>query len=165
MFMDFNVIVGIGTLLFGAVYTAAAFATERATIGNPIEPILFPMMLGIGMILCGLVMIQTAVAKIKSDPAALVPFHLERDAAGKIPRDRKLIVATCLAGIAYAVLFEPLGYVIATVLFLGFMLFLFRGASHWKSNILIAVLFSLCVYLLFTKLLTIPLPMMPGDIF
>lgn len=165
MFMDFNVIVGVGTLLFGALYTAAAFAMERATIGNPIEPILFPAMLGIGMILCGLVMIRSAAVRIKSDPSAFVPFHLERDQNGKIPRDRKLIAATCLAGVAYALLFDPLGYVLSTILFLGFMLFLFRGTSHWKSNLLIAVLFSLCVYLLFTKLLTIPLPMMPGDIF
>lgn len=165
MFMDFNVIVGVGTLLFGALYTAATLAMDRATIGNPIEPLLFPAMLGAGMMICGLVMIRTAVVKIKSDPSASVPFRLERDQNGRIPRDRKLIAATCLAGVIYALLFNPLGYVISTILFLGFMLFLFRGTSHWKSNLLIAVFFSLFVYLLFTKLLTIPLPMMPGDIF
>lgn len=165
MLMDFNVIVGLGTLLFGAIYTAAAFNLDRATIGNPIEPLLFPIMLGIGMTVCGILLVATAVAEIKKDPVKFKKFKFERTTDGKIPKDRILIAVTCLAGIVYAVIFEKLGYVISTILFLGLMLFLFRGKSKWRSNIIIALVFSLSVYLLFTKMLTIPLPMMPGGIF
>lgn len=165
MLMDFNVIVGLGTLLFGVIYTTASFNLDRATIGNPMEPLLFPIMLGVGMIICGIILVITAVTAIKKDPTKFKKFKFERTAEGKIPKDRILIVLTCFAGFIYAVIFEKLGYVISTILFLGFMLFLFRGKSKWLSNIIIAAAFSVSIYLLFTKMLTIPLPMMPGGIF
>ncbi len=145
MLMDFNVIVGLGTLLFGIIYTTASFNLDRATIGNPIEPLLFPLMLGVGMIVCGILLAATAAAEIKKDPKKFKRFKVERTAEGKIPRDRILIAATCLSGVGYAIIFEDLGYVISTTLFLGLMLFLFRGKRVWKSNIFIAVVFSLSV--------------------
>ncbi|HWP51293.1 MAG TPA: tripartite tricarboxylate transporter TctB family protein [Clostridia bacterium] len=165
MLMDFNVIVGLGTFLFGVIYTVAAYNIDRATIGSPMEPLIFPLMLGVGVTICGISLIASAMSELKRDPTKFKKFKFERTAEGKIPRDRILIALTCVAALVYAVIFEKLGYIISTTMFLLFMLMLFRGKTTWKSSIFISVLFSLSVYLLFTKMLTIPLPMMPGGIF
>lgn len=74
----------------------------------------------------------------------------------------KKIGLTCLFSILYAILFDKLGYVISTILFLQGVLFLFNGFKKWKTNTVVVLIFSLFIYILFSKLLGVYLPMTPG---
>jgi putative tricarboxylic transport membrane protein len=62
----------------------------------------------------------------------------------------------------YAAFFDKVGYVISTILFLEGELFLFNGLKNWKVNTMVSVIFSLVIYILFSKLLGVYLPMTPG---
>jgi putative tricarboxylic transport membrane protein len=67
--------------------------------------------------------------------------------------------AAALAGLCfgYALLFNPLGYLIATPLFLLAALRL-MGQRQWGWNLLIAVVFTLLAYLVFAKVLGVRMP-------
>jgi putative tricarboxylic transport membrane protein len=73
----------------------------------------------------------------------------------------KMIVLTCLACIIYAILFNRIGYVLSTIVFLEAMLLLFNGKKKWKTNTIVAVVFSVFIYIVFSKLLGVILPVMP----
>ncbi|KRE68852.1 hypothetical protein ASG79_22870 [Arthrobacter sp. Soil761] len=59
--------------------------------------------------------------------------------------------------VGYAVAFIPLGYVLSTAVFLGIVVTVIDPAK-WKRNVLFAIGFSAIVYLGFTQLLGVPLP-------
>jgi putative tricarboxylic transport membrane protein len=69
------------------------------------------------------------------------------------------LISVC--AVIYALLFDRLGYVISTILFLEGVLAVFNGPKRWKQNSLVAVIFSVVVYVLFFKLLNVYLPPFP----
>ena len=68
---------------------------------------------------------------------------------------------TAVCALIYAFLFDRLGYVLSTILFLEGLLILFNGFAKWKQNTIVAVIFSVVVYVLFFKLLNVYLPPFP----
>ena len=68
---------------------------------------------------------------------------------------------TRLFTLVYSFLFVKAGYVISTFLFVGFELVLFSGTKKWKSCSVIALSFSLVIYILFSKMLGVYLPVTP----
>ncbi|MBB6480210.1 tripartite tricarboxylate transporter TctB family protein [Spirochaeta isovalerica] len=152
--MNISLLSGILALLIGLIYTVMTFLLPEASIGRPMEPKIFPMALGMLMIiLSSILLVQETKKSRKSEQPA-----------GKFTIDSNLknIGLTCLFSILYAILFDKLGYVISTILFLEGELFLFNGAKKWKINSIVAVVFSLFIYILFSKLLGVYLPMTPG---
>jgi putative tricarboxylic transport membrane protein len=73
----------------------------------------------------------------------------------------KQIGLTIVCAIIYALLFDRLGYVIATIIFLEGVLSIFNGYKNWKQNTIVAVVFSVVVYVLFFKILNVYLPPFP----
>ena len=73
-------------------------------------------------------------------------------------------IAIILASlIGYAVLLEPLGYVVATAILLGFLLLAFAEQRRWWQPIS-AVAVSFATYYVFRILLSVPLPPDPLDL-
>ncbi|MDK2809967.1 MAG: putative tricarboxylic transport rane protein [Petroclostridium sp.] len=153
--MNTGSITGIVTIAFGVVYSILAYNMERSSIGNPLEPMMFPLILGICMIICGILLFVGEVRKKEQK-------KVEKDSAKKgLSYDTKLIIYTCAVSLIYAFLFEEIGYVLSTTLFMCAMLFALNGKEQWKTNIAVALGFSIGVYIVFMKFLSIPLPMMP----
>jgi putative tricarboxylic transport membrane protein len=75
--------------------------------------------------------------------------------------DRKRIFYTCIISVAYALLFEHLGYVISTFLFMSAMLTITSGRSGWKMSIVVALVFSVAIFFIFNTLLAVSLPPLP----
>ena len=71
-----------------------------------------------------------------------------------------MIAYTCVSGVIYALLFEHAGFVISTYLFMMAMLSLTNKKKN-VQNAIVAVVFSVGIYLIFTRALGIPLPKMP----
>lgn len=154
--MKGNRLTGIVMAAIGIVYAVIAANFPDATIGSPNAPKIFPMALGILLAFCGILLILTEKGKKETTdakPAEKVKF--------KISQDTKQIIFTCVAGIVYALLFNVIGYVLSTILFMGAMLFTLNGKEKWLINIIVAVAFSVGVYFIFLNLFGIPLPMMP----
>lgn len=152
--LNMSLLSGIFALAIGLVYTAMAFMLPEASLGRPGEPRFFPLALGFLMIILAGSLLAEELKKKKAGENNPEDFTLSSNL--------KKIGLTCLFSILYAILFDKLGYVISTVLFLESELILFNGLKKWKSNTIVSLVFSLFIYILFSKLLGVFLPMTPG---
>ena len=141
--------------VLGVVYTTATFMLPDASVGRAYEPKIFPMMLGFALIILSLSLLAREFKAQKTEQKKeKLPLYKE---AGF----RKILL-TCLFSVIYAMLFDKIGYVISTVIFLELELVLFNGRKNWKVNTAVALLFSLFIYIVFSKLLGVYLPLTPG---
>jgi len=152
--MYFSLIVSLCVTLVGVVYTFATFALPAAKIGNPVEPKIFPAMLGLSLLVLGTILIFQEVKKLPKDEQA----KAEANKKHNFGKNELNIVYTLLNGVLYALLFNRIGYVFSTTIFLEIQLIIFRGISHWLHSLLVAVAFSVIAFLLFDVALGIYLP-------
>ncbi|MGE4283524.1 MAG: tripartite tricarboxylate transporter TctB family protein [Clostridia bacterium] len=153
--MNLPALAGIITMLVGLVYSIQAYNLPRASVGNPVAPLYFPMGLGILMIIFG------AILFIKESRKGGLVLKEKAETKKRMEPATKMIVVACISSIIYALIFEKVGYVLATIFFMSTMLFTLNGKKQWKTNMIVAVCFSIGIYVIFLKLLGIPLPMMP----
>lgn len=153
--MTWNMITGLAAVLIGVAYGWGAWTLPRATFGDPTGHLVYPVILGILMTLLGLALVvKELLAKGPKNPKDSPKF-------GKMTRHGKEIAIAIAASVVYAIIFEPLGYVFATILYLGAVLFLVNGKVKVARTVIVAVAFSVGVYVLFSILLGIQLPRMP----
>ncbi|QSQ08787.1 hypothetical protein H0A61_01132 [Koleobacter methoxysyntrophicus] len=144
-------IVGIAGILVGVVYSIQALQLPKATIGNPWAPIYFPAALGILMTAIGIVIVAVELSKGRAADKG----------KGKDRGDRgyvKLILGTIIICIFYALIFDRIGFIVSTLLFLGGILFLINGLRAWKMNTAITAAFTFGIWYIFEKILMISLP-------
>jgi putative tricarboxylic transport membrane protein len=128
----------------------------RAAFGNPMDPIYFPLGVSVISFLIGVLLL------VKSNFSASVQAYknlINEDASKK--NDRRRILYTCLLSVGYALIFEHLGYVISTFLFMVVMMTITSGKDMWKKSVVISLLFAVGVYFIFNTLLSISLPPLP----
>jgi putative tricarboxylic transport membrane protein len=116
-------------------------------IGDPLGPRAFPILIGICLLLASVLLVfETRQAK---QPAAA-------GALGRLFMDRK-VLGTLAAMIVFALVFETLGYLLSSVLFLlALTSLVHRG--HPLLNATVSIGFAVVSYLLFDKLLGVALP-------
>jgi putative tricarboxylic transport membrane protein len=129
-------------LVLGTVYLVEGIRIPPPAIGDPLGPRVFPTVLGTAMLACGVVLLLRPVRR-----------------AGRVLERKLLIPVLLLAGllVAYALSLAPLGYPFATFLFMVLAARM-MGERSLTRSLPIALGFSVGVYLLFTRFLTIPLP-------
>jgi putative tricarboxylic transport membrane protein len=135
---------GAVILVLGTAYLIEGIRIPPPAIGDPLGPRIFPTVLGVGMLACGVLLL----------------LRPERRAARVL--ERKLLVPVLLlAGllVAYALTLAWLGYPVATFLFMVLAARM-MGERSIALSLPIGLGFSIGVYYLFTKFLMIPLP--PG---
>ena len=153
--MKYTGITGVAALIFGILYTYQAHNLPRASIGNPMAPVYFPFALGVLMILFGVYLTALALkdgefTELKKRASSFKGFDYTA----------KTIAVTCAVSIVYARIFNHVGFVLATIFFLGSILFKINGKAQWKTNSLVAIIFSVSVYMLFSRVFGIYLPPM-----
>ncbi|KYO66990.1 tripartite tricarboxylate transporter TctB family protein [Thermovenabulum gondwanense] len=150
--MKKDMVTGLSAIILGLLYTYKALSLPKASIGNPMAPLYFPLSLGVLMILIGvIVVIVEKSTKIISESKKEA---IDEKDKGYI----KLIIGTIIASIIYAILFDKIGFIISTILFLSFILFMINGKEKWVTNIIVSVLFTFSVWYIFEKLINISLP-------
>jgi len=138
---------GIISIVLGVLYLFGMMQIENASIGHPHAPIYFPAVLGIGMVILGILQL------IKDKKISITQYTTDKT----IP----MILKTAGIIIIYALLFVPAGYVISTMVFMFMMLYLFNGKDKMKRTVITTIVFSILVYVVFSKLLGVYLPVMP----
>jgi putative tricarboxylic transport membrane protein len=128
----------------GVFYLFEGFSLPPAVIGDPLGPLTFPTILGVSIVACGVYLAA------KPGPRTTQPV-LVRNSFQQV-----LILFTLL--ILYSVSISWMGYLISTFLFVLIGAFL-MGERSWAKGILISAVFSTAVFLLFVRVLTIPLPL------
>lgn len=162
-----SLISGILAFVLGLVYIIMTLMLPDAAVGMPNAPKVFPMGLGLLLIILGLMLCLQQYLDIKKNAGVRTAEKTKTNQAGSeakkfvIDVHTKEIGLTVLNGILYGLMFNRIGYVLATIVFLGLELLLFNGKKKWKTVLLVSCIFSFSIYLLFNKLLGVYLPMMP----
>ena len=146
-----NALVGFTALFLGIVYAIQAFNLPKAMIGNPWAPVYFPVGLGILMACLGLLQV---VLEARKGLTNLEGVKRPKFQASSL----KLIFGAAALCILYALIFERLGFIISTLIFLGALLFLINGPKAWKLNSILTAGFTFGAWYMFVKLFQINLP-------
>ena len=145
------------TLVLAGAYFYATEKLPSLEIGDPLGPKAFPRLLALALVITAVVMLLEIIRKAKGK-AAPVP---RSDVPGRVahPKDRGaygIVAGVVVWTFLYFLIFERLGYVLATIPYLlGLMSYFNKG--KWVANVLTAVLFCVGSYLMFTKILGVNL--------
>ncbi len=156
---NFDSLTGLVSLIFGLVYAFFVSQTPKASFGDPNAHLYFPY--GIAFMFIFLGFILFIKGKIKPSIEA-VKSLLSEDEVKK--SDRRRVFITCVLSLAYALIFDRLGYIVSTTIFMFLVLALMNGLKAWKINTTISLLFSFAIFLLFSKFLGISLPTLGVEI-
>lgn len=141
---------GIVSLVIGVTYFLATTQLPTTAVADPIGPRAYPYIVSVGMIIVGLLLV------LKRDPLT----EKNRAVIFDLSKEKELVIdiaLTCVAGLVFGLILEPLGYLIATFLFMTAMMFITNGLRY-AYNALIGVVFAATTYVLFFVLLEVSLP-------
>src|SRR3954466_6651168 len=126
--------------------------------GQPVGPNVFPLVIGIGLALCGLAIVF-GIGHTFEEGEELIPLQEGRAAAapppqGKLYGLRALLPPALL--LFYVVAADRLGFIVTAAL----IVFVTSPAlgARWKLSLPLAVLAPIGIHLIFSKLLRVPLP-------
>lgn len=149
--MTINLVTSIITIAVGLTYMIMALNFPNATVGRPLEPKIFPVILGIAMTILGFaLLIDELIKNSKSKDKETIKLSFGNNG--------KKIAITVINAIAYALLFNILGYVLSTIIFLEVELLIFGGLKSWKISTIVSVIFSIIAFLIFNTFLGLYLP-------
>lgn len=139
------------TLVLAGVYFWATTKIPSLELGDPLGPKAFPRMLIAGLLIAAVMLLL----EILRDRARNI--EQEPTAAQWRGESHQWVVPAVAAWTAlYVVAFEPLGYMLATTIYL-LALTAFFNRGRWLMNVLTTVLFTAISYFAFTKLLGVNL--------
>jgi putative tricarboxylic transport membrane protein len=137
-------------VVFSAAYFYATAQIPSLEIGDPLGPKAFPRLLGAGLVLTA-IMLLVELLGAKRRTAEL---------ADDTPSEQRghywVITAVVVWTGLYYALFETLGYILATTVFLLVLMAYFHP-KRWLTNVLTTVIFSVATYALFVKALGVTL--------
>jgi putative tricarboxylic transport membrane protein len=141
------------TILFGAAIVWQTTQIRLTPAYSKVGPRTIPYIVGAGLILIGLWLAFEAL----SGRGAVIGSSDSEDADPSLPTDWRTIGILALALLAYLVLLEPAGFVVAsTVLFAGAAFAM--GSRRYARDIVIGALMAAALYLGFTRGLGLDLP-------
>jgi putative tricarboxylic transport membrane protein len=149
-------VAGLVLLAAGLGVAAWAWTLPGGTVTDPLGPRGFPALLGLGLAACGAAVLAPALGS-RRGPAAALRGPGAEGGDGPLAAHR-LLGGIALTGLGIAGL-EPLGYLVATPLFLVGLLLL-QGGVPVRVLLGTAIGLPLALYLLFDRVMSVPLP--PG---
>ena len=134
-------------LVLAGLYFWATQQIPSLEIGDPLGPKAFPRLLGIGLLLTA-ALLAWEMWKARKEP--------RKPAAEGLKSEAMVVGGVAVWTWLYFLAFEPLGFMIATALYLlGLTSYFNRG--KWTTNVVTSILFPICTYFLFTKALGVNL--------
>ncbi len=134
-------------LMAGIFFIVESRKLSATAYGSEVGPDLFPLGLGIILVLLSLRLIVET-------------FRYPSEEKGSTRLDVKRFTVILLAAVIYAVILEPVGYVLSTFLFLVVAIQAMERGK-WISTIVLSGLFSTGVYYLYVDILKGTLPGFP----
>lgn len=147
---------GLFSIVFGLAYGGYAYQLPQPMFGNPLEAIFMPLAISAIAIFIGVLLMIKGGIK----PSIIAIQAMLNESAQHKANRRKIAISSVIC-LVYALTFEHLGYVISTFVFMFAMLVVTSGFSGWKKNAIIALAFSIGVFVTFNELLSVNLPPFP----
>jgi putative tricarboxylic transport membrane protein len=146
-----NYIASFCFCVLAGIYLYATSLLPVMRSQDPMGPKVFPVLLGIALAVGAvLLLVETIRAKGQVKKKAKEP----QDGIRKQP---KLIWAVIAWTIVFFLVFEPLGYIVSTVIYILPLMVCFNK-KRWWTNGITSMLFPIGVYILFVKFLGVMLP-------
>ncbi len=149
--MGFNrLIIPTISIVISILFFIGTLNLPKARLGDPDGPMYFPMMVCIFLFIVSVIYFikEFKHSYPKSEEIQLLFI-------GRAPL---LIGSTLVLSLIYALIFEKLGFLLSTILFMMAILFIVNGRKKWVVNISVSVLFSLGTWYAFGTLLGVSLP-------
>ena len=143
-------VIFVCTLVLAGLYFYATEQLPSLEIGDPLGPKAFPRLLGVGLLVTAVILLLEILRARRT-----APRQAAQSAKGDV-RPHMVVVVVSVWTFLYFLVFERLGYVLATIPYL-LLLMAYFNRGKWVANVLTAVLFSIVSYLMFTKLLGVNL--------
>lgn len=143
----FDTIAGCVFLVVGAFFAVGSLGISRSSYGSTVGPNVFPFGLGVALILLALIVIWQA---------RRYPERTKEKAASDFRRFGLLFAAT----VVYVFVFESLGYIVSTFLYL-ILVFQVMERKRLFVSIGIAAFFSVSVYYVYVVVFQGTLPPFP----
>jgi putative tricarboxylic transport membrane protein len=144
-------VLAVCAVIGGLVYLYADSKLPAVRIGDPLGPKIFPAIIGAGIVLSGLLlMLETSRRRRQAAPAA----------AGEHPGEHQrpgILIGMLAWTVLYYLAFEPVGYLVSTVIFLLGLLAVFNRGRH-LTNLAVALGFTAVAYTIFDRFLSVPMP-------
>lgn len=137
-------------ILISLTFLIGSFAIPKATLGNPNGPSYFPIGLSVFMFILSVVYLFNELKTVKVFHGGI------KDLLDK--KTLRLIGITIILGVTYSFIFDRLGFLISTIIFLGLLLFYLNGLKKWLVNIIVTLSFSFITWYGFSQLLGVSLP-------
>ena len=155
--MTRNLTAGLIPVVLGVVYLFMTLRLPDVSIGDPLGPRLFPMIVGIGSLVSGVLLAAGEIRAAKSGgrQRAGEETAVERSARkalyGKIG-------LTILAGVVYGFILDTVGYLISTFVFMMILMCLVNTIRRMVENTVVSIGFSVVTYVLFATIFQVSLP-------
>ncbi|WP_371046360.1 tripartite tricarboxylate transporter TctB family protein [Salinicoccus roseus] len=133
------------------IYLVLTFNLPESKVGNPTAAMNYPLLIGFSLLGLSIIYLINEVVRAKK----------EKFTAYNIFADKELtlhVVIILVLSLGYTLIFETVGFLISTLIFLTALLFLVNGKKKWVLNIVVAVLFSFLSWYAFSELLGVSLP-------
>jgi hypothetical protein len=143
-------------LLAAAVLFTQAWSLERWSVQGPGEGF-FPLLLSAGLAVLGLVQLVAPGQRTGPDRPTADSELPPADADPAAPRDRLAYAIYVGATLAFALLFTRLGVLLSVLLFM-IVTVRFAERRAWGAALLSGVIADLVLYVVFGRLLGVPLP-------
>ncbi|WP_017549689.1 tripartite tricarboxylate transporter TctB family protein [Salinicoccus carnicancri] len=137
-------------LLISVIYLILTFNLPESKVGNPTAAMNYPLLIGFSLLGLSILYILSEIKDRKKIFEAYKIFS-DRELTIKVI----IVLVLCLG---YTFIFERIGFLISTILFLGALLFLINGRRKWLMNIIVTILFSFISWYTFAELLSVSLP-------
>lgn len=146
----FKMGVPVFLIVLSIAFLIGSINLPKANLGNPNGPLYFPLGISALLLIFSVIYFFQEL-KVKNEKNEKIAELF----TGRTP---KLIIFTILLGIGYTLIFESIGFLISTILFLGALLFLLNGLKRWKTNVIVAFAFSFISWYAFSQMLGVSLP-------
>ncbi|KIQ93490.1 Tripartite tricarboxylate transporter TctB family protein [Anoxybacillus thermarum] len=147
MSKTFDRVAALTFLAIGVLFMIESLQISKSTYGSVVGPNVFPFLLGLILVVLSIKLLFETIG-----------YPSTRGEKQRLQYKKFWMIF--ISAIFYAILLEPIGYVITTFLFLIIGFQTVEKGSIWKS-IVIAACFSFGVYGLYVKMLQGTLPSWP----
>ena len=148
---------GLIPVVLGVVYLFMTLRLPDVSIGDPLGPRLFPMIVGIGSLVSGVLLVAGEIraakggARQRADEETAVERSARKALYGKIG-------LTILAGVVYGFILDTVGYLISTFVFMMILMCLVNTIRRMVENTVVSIGFSVVTYVLFATIFQVSLP-------
>ncbi len=153
-----ELVIAVFLVAFGGAVVALSGKIPPGVPTDPLGPAAFPTALGAGIGLCGL-LLGAATLAFRGQPGRAGPLSdADPDEAVEAgPFSPARLVGAVVATAAYLIAFEPLGYLIATPLYVAAAMLIHGGAGR-RTLLVAPLLVTAALYATFRFGLLIPVP-------